>query len=31
MDIFDFDVSPGAPIPKLDMGLCAFTSDHKAG
>lgn len=27
MDIFDFDIYPGAPIKKLDMGKCAFASD----
>lgn len=29
MDIFDFDISPGAPATKLDMGSCALTSDRK--
>jgi formamidase len=29
MDIFDFDISPGAPIPRLDMGSCAYTSDRR--
>ncbi|PWW80552.1 Acetamidase/Formamidase [Tuber magnatum] len=29
MDIFDFDISPGAPIPNLDMGSCAYTSDRR--
>ncbi|CUS11226.1 unnamed protein product [Tuber aestivum] len=29
MDIFDFDISPGAPIPELDMGSCAYTSDRR--
>ncbi|KAK4464267.1 Acetamidase/Formamidase family-domain-containing protein [Cladorrhinum samala] len=24
MDIFDFDISPSAPVKKLDMGICAF-------
>ncbi|KAF3223431.1 hypothetical protein TWF191_006442 [Orbilia oligospora] len=27
MDIFDFDISPGAPVKKIDMGTCAFASD----
>ncbi|KAI9658707.1 MAG: hypothetical protein M1821_002267 [Bathelium mastoideum] len=26
MDIFDFDISPGAPVKKLDLGSCAFAS-----
>ncbi|KAF4554691.1 Formamidase-like protein [Elsinoe fawcettii] len=26
MDIFDFDISPSAPVKKLDMGSCAFAS-----
>ncbi|KAI9801634.1 MAG: hypothetical protein M1833_002316 [Piccolia ochrophora] len=26
MDIFDFDISPGAPVEKQDMGSCAFAS-----
>ncbi|KAF3937907.1 Formamidase [Dactylella cylindrospora] len=26
IDIFDFDISPGAPIKKVDMGTCAFAS-----
>ncbi|PUU81581.1 Acetamidase/Formamidase [Tuber borchii] len=29
MDIFDFDISPGAPVLKLDMGSCAYTSGKK--
>ncbi|KAK4498161.1 hypothetical protein PRZ48_010817 [Zasmidium cellare] len=26
IDIFDFDISPGAPIQKRDMGSCAYAS-----
>lgn len=26
IDIFDFDVSPGAKVEKKDMGSCAFAS-----
>jgi formamidase len=26
VDIFDFDILPGAKIEKRDMGSCAFTS-----
>lgn len=26
IDIFDFDISPGAPIQKRDLGSCAFAS-----
>jgi formamidase len=28
MDIFSFDIRPEVPPVKLDMGNCAFTSDH---
>ncbi|KAK6358206.1 hypothetical protein TWF730_007557 [Orbilia blumenaviensis] len=27
MDIFEFDISPGAPAKKVDMGTCAFASE----
>ncbi|OCL15413.1 Acetamidase/Formamidase [Glonium stellatum] len=27
MDIFDFDISPGTPAKKMDMGSCAFASN----
>ena len=26
MDAFDFDISPGASIPRLNMGQCAYPS-----
>lgn len=26
MDIFDFDISPGAEVKKLDLGKCAMSS-----
>ncbi|KAK6543704.1 hypothetical protein TWF694_000439 [Orbilia ellipsospora] len=26
VDIFEFDIMPGAPVKKMDMGTCAFTS-----
>lgn len=26
VDIFDFDIMPGAEVKKRDMGSCAFTS-----
>lgn len=25
-DIFDFDISPEAPVKKLDLGKCAYAS-----
>jgi formamidase len=28
MDIFDFDIRPEVPLMKLDMGSCAFATDH---
>ena len=26
VDIFDFDISPGTPAKKMDMGSCAYAS-----
>jgi formamidase len=26
IDIFDFDISPGAKVEKRDLGKCAFAS-----
>jgi formamidase len=33
MDIFDFDISPSAPLPvkRLDMGSCAFVTGETEG
>lgn len=31
MDIFDFDISPGAEVKKLDMGTCAFETGVTEG
>ncbi|KAK4156833.1 formamidase [Chaetomidium leptoderma] len=31
MDIFDFDISPTAPVGRLDMGRCAFETGRAAG
>jgi formamidase len=28
MDIFDFDISPGKPAEKKNMGKCALASDN---